>query len=151
MLKKNPELLEEFMDKAADLLHDKNQAVALSGVTLMLQICQMQPQAIERYRQHVPKLCTMLRSLLQVRSQVVSLYSHQHGHQQGQSRLHLGQGRGGSSRLCRLLVAAIGCFLFGALVQGRLNFCSTRAFTLLVTPICCAFRVGSLLSMMLVA
>eukprot|EP00878_Enallax_costatus_P013642 GHUV01014265.1.p1 GENE.GHUV01014265.1~~GHUV01014265.1.p1 ORF type:complete len:761 (+),score=273.69 GHUV01014265.1:204-2486(+) len=65
VLKKNPELIEEFQDKAADLLHDKNQGVALSGVTLMLQLCLMQPQVIERYRQHVPKLCTMLRSLLQ--------------------------------------------------------------------------------------
>lgn len=72
VLKKNPELIEEFQDKAADLLHDKNQAVALSGVTLMLQICLMQPQVIERYRQHVPKLCTMLRSLLQVSSAAVS-------------------------------------------------------------------------------
>lgn len=66
VLKKNPELIEEFMDKAADLLHDKNQGVALGGVTLMQQICQMQPQVIERYRQHVPRLCSMLRSLLQV-------------------------------------------------------------------------------------
>jgi AP-1 complex subunit gamma-1 len=66
VLKKNPELVEEFADKAADLLHDKNQGVALSGVTLLLAICGMQPAMVEHYRQHVPTLCKMLRGLLQV-------------------------------------------------------------------------------------
>jgi hypothetical protein len=36
VLKKNPELVEEFLDKAVELLHDKNHGVLLSGVTLML-------------------------------------------------------------------------------------------------------------------
>jgi hypothetical protein len=66
VLKKNPELVEEFADKAADLLHDKNQGVALSGVTLLLAICGMQPAMVEHYRQHVPTLCKTLRALLQV-------------------------------------------------------------------------------------
>jgi AP-1 complex subunit gamma-1 len=66
VLKKNPELIEEFMDKAAELLHDKNQGVSLSGVTLMLHICKLEPAAVERYRAHVPVLCKMLRNLLQV-------------------------------------------------------------------------------------
>uniref|UniRef100_A0A383VEJ1 AP-1 complex subunit gamma n=1 Tax=Tetradesmus obliquus TaxID=3088 RepID=A0A383VEJ1_TETOB len=65
VLKKNPELVEEFADKAADLLHDKNQGVALSGVTLLLAICNMQPAMVEHYRQQVPTLCKMLRALLQ--------------------------------------------------------------------------------------
>lgn len=67
VLKKNPELIEEFMDRAAALLHDKNQGVALSGVTLMLHITSLEPAAVERYRAHVPTLCKMLRALLQVR------------------------------------------------------------------------------------
>lgn len=67
VLKKNPELVEEFADKAADLLHDKNQGVALSGVTLLLAICNMQPAMVDHYRQQVPTLCKMLRALLQVR------------------------------------------------------------------------------------
>lgn len=66
VLKKNPELVEEFADKAAELLHDKNQGVALSGVTLLLAICSMQPAMAEHYQQHVPTLCKMLRMLLQV-------------------------------------------------------------------------------------
>jgi AP-1 complex subunit gamma-1 len=67
VLKKNPELIEEFIDRAASLLHDKNQAVALAGVTLMLAITALEPAAVERYRAHVPTLCKMLRGLLQVR------------------------------------------------------------------------------------
>jgi hypothetical protein len=66
VLKKNPELVEEFADKAAGLLHDKNQGVALSGVTLLLAICSMQSAMVEHYRQQVPTLCKMLRGLLQV-------------------------------------------------------------------------------------
>lgn len=67
VLKKNPELVEEFTDRAAALLHDKNQGVALSGVSLMLHITALDPVvAVERYRAHVPTLCKMLRNLLQV-------------------------------------------------------------------------------------
>lgn len=66
-LKKNPELVEEFVDRAAALLHDKNQAVSLAGVTLMLAITGLDATAVERYRAHVPTLCKMLRQLLQVR------------------------------------------------------------------------------------
>jgi hypothetical protein len=55
------------VDRAAALLHDKNQAVALAGVTLMLAITSLDASAVERYRAHVPTLCKMLRQLLQVR------------------------------------------------------------------------------------
>ena len=50
VLKKNPELVEEFADKAADLLHDKSQAVLLAGVTLMLAICHLEPAVLDKYR-----------------------------------------------------------------------------------------------------
>ncbi len=50
VLKKNPELVEEFADKAADLLHDKNQAVLVAGVTLMLAVCTTEPAVVEKYR-----------------------------------------------------------------------------------------------------
>lgn len=50
MLKKNPELVEEFADKAAELLHDKNHGVLLAGVTLMLAITHIEPAAVEQYR-----------------------------------------------------------------------------------------------------
>lgn len=35
-----------------------------AGVTLMLDICKMEPAAVEIYRQQVPTLCKILRSLL---------------------------------------------------------------------------------------
>ena len=50
MLKKNPELVEEFADKAAELLHDKSHAVLLGGVTLMLAICHIEPAVVDKYR-----------------------------------------------------------------------------------------------------
>lgn len=37
VVKKVPELLEQFVDKAAELLNDRSQAVLLCGVSLMLQ------------------------------------------------------------------------------------------------------------------
>lgn len=50
VLRKNPELIEEFWDKASELLHDKNQAVCLTGATLMLAMCAMDPSMVEKYR-----------------------------------------------------------------------------------------------------
>lgn len=65
VLKKNPELIEQFIDKAGELVHDKNHAVMLSGVTLMLQICALDASALDKYRPMVPTLCKVLRSMLQ--------------------------------------------------------------------------------------
>ena len=38
-VKKVPELMEQFVDRAAELLTDRNHAVMLAGATLMLQVC----------------------------------------------------------------------------------------------------------------
>lgn len=38
IVKKVPELVEVFADRAAELLNDRNQAVVLTGVALMLQV-----------------------------------------------------------------------------------------------------------------
>ncbi|EFJ49536.1 hypothetical protein VOLCADRAFT_101862 [Volvox carteri f. nagariensis] len=65
VIKKVPELLEQFVDKTAELLNDRNQAVVLSGVTLMLQILELDPSVVDKYRPTVPSLCRILRSLLQ--------------------------------------------------------------------------------------
>lgn len=64
VLRKLPDMLESFVDKAADLLTDRSHGVILAGVTLMSEICKLEPAAIEIYRQHVPMLCKILRSLL---------------------------------------------------------------------------------------
>ncbi|GLC40655.1 hypothetical protein PLESTB_000036100 [Pleodorina starrii] len=65
IVKKVPELLEQFVDKAVDLLNDRNQAVMLCGVTLMLQILELDASHVDKYRPAVPTLCRILRSLLQ--------------------------------------------------------------------------------------
>lgn len=64
MLRKVPEAIETFADKAAGLLTDRHHGVLLSGTTLMLEICEIEPNTIEQYRRHVPMLCKILRSLL---------------------------------------------------------------------------------------
>ena len=38
VIKKVPELVESFIERAANLLNDKNQGVMLTGATLMLQV-----------------------------------------------------------------------------------------------------------------
>lgn len=64
VLRKVPEAIETFADKAAGLLTDRHHGVLLSGTTLMLEICEIEPNTIEQYRRHVPMLCKILRSLL---------------------------------------------------------------------------------------
>lgn len=59
-----PEAIETFADKAAGLLSDRHHGVLLSGTTLMLEICEIEPNTVEQYRRHVPMLCKILRSLL---------------------------------------------------------------------------------------
>ncbi|DBA97265.1 TPA: hypothetical protein ACH3X1_015011 [Trebouxia sp. C0004] len=64
VLRKVPEAIETFADKAAGLLTDRHHGVLLSGTTLMLEICEIEPKTIEQYRRQVPMLCKILRSLL---------------------------------------------------------------------------------------
>lgn len=65
IVKKVPDLIESFLERAAETLGDKHHAVMLTGVALMLQICELDPEAIEAYRKHVPLMCKILKSLLQ--------------------------------------------------------------------------------------
>ncbi len=64
VLRKVPDMLESFVEKAPGLLEDRTHSVLLAGVSLMLDICAMEPSAIEVYRAHVPLLCRVLRSLI---------------------------------------------------------------------------------------
>ncbi|GAX74370.1 hypothetical protein CEUSTIGMA_g1819.t1, partial [Chlamydomonas eustigma] len=65
IVRKVPELVESFIDRAASLLNDRNHNVMLAGVSLMLQICESHQDAIDAiYRQHVPTLCKILRQML---------------------------------------------------------------------------------------
>lgn len=64
VLRKVPDMTEGFIDRAASLLNDRHHGVLLAGVTLMLDICEIHPDAVAHYRKHVPMLCKILRSLL---------------------------------------------------------------------------------------
>ncbi|PNH05077.1 AP-1 complex subunit gamma-2 [Tetrabaena socialis] len=65
VVKKVPDLLEQFVDKAVELLNDRNQGVVLCGVSLMLQILEQDGSLVDKYRPFVAPLCRVLRSLLQ--------------------------------------------------------------------------------------
>eukprot|EP00803_Ostreobium_quekettii_P008801 evm.model.scf_548.5 EVM.evm.TU.scf_548.5 scf_548:70580-80331(+) len=72
IVKKVPELVEQFMHPAAELLNDRHHGALLTGVTLMLEMCHLEPDAIKEYRNHIPQLCRIMRSL------VVSGFSPEH-------------------------------------------------------------------------
>ena len=64
VLRKVPEAIESFQDRAVTLLKDRHHAVMLSGVTLMLEICHIEPALIPVYREQVPTLCRILRGMM---------------------------------------------------------------------------------------
>jgi len=64
VIRKVPDAIESFQDIAAKLLLDRHHGVLLTGVALMMEICAVDPAAIEAYRRHVPQLCNIMRSLL---------------------------------------------------------------------------------------
>lgn len=48
-----PELLENFVPRVKSLLVDKNHGVLITGVTLMIQMCDMEPRLIPLFREVV--------------------------------------------------------------------------------------------------
>lgn len=72
VVRKVPEVIESFIDRAAGLLNDRHHGVLLAGVTLMLEICTVEPTVIPVYRQHVPTLARVVKTLL------MSPYSPEH-------------------------------------------------------------------------
>lgn len=64
IIRKVPELAEQFVEKAAMVLSDKNHGVLLAGVTLILDICEVLPDAVPLYRRYVDLLAKLERALL---------------------------------------------------------------------------------------
>ena len=64
VLRKIPDMLEIFVDRAAECLNDRNHAVVLTGITLMQEISDVEPATIAIFRDQVPTLCRILRSLV---------------------------------------------------------------------------------------
>ncbi len=49
-MRKVPETIESFEPLAAQLLADRHHGVLLTGVVLMLDVCELHPASIETYR-----------------------------------------------------------------------------------------------------
>ena len=56
VVRKVPEVMESFRELAPPLLNDRHHGVLLSGVSLCLQICLLEPAAVPEYRIHVRPL-----------------------------------------------------------------------------------------------
>lgn len=54
ILKRVPELLDHFISRATSLLSDRNHGVLLCGVTLVTEMCMMDPQATDEFRKVRP-------------------------------------------------------------------------------------------------
>jgi AP-1 complex subunit gamma-1 len=64
IVRKVPDLLENFVERTKQLLSDKNHGVLLCGVTLAIEICRSDEGALEDFRQEVPLLVRHLKVLV---------------------------------------------------------------------------------------
>ncbi|PWN91589.1 golgi adaptor HA1/AP1 adaptin gamma subunit [Acaromyces ingoldii] len=64
IVRKVPDLLENFTERTKQLLNDKNHGVLLCGVTLAYDICRSDPAALDDFRRHVPLLVRHLKALV---------------------------------------------------------------------------------------
>ncbi|KAJ7224397.1 adaptin N terminal region-domain-containing protein, partial [Mycena pura] len=64
VIKKVPELADHFTAKAKNLLTDRNHGVLLSTITLVAEMCQLDPAIRDEFRNAVPLLVRNLKSLV---------------------------------------------------------------------------------------
>lgn len=64
IVRKVPDLMENFVERTKQLLSDKNHGVLLCGVTLAIEICRSDEGALEDFRQEVPLLVRHLKVLV---------------------------------------------------------------------------------------
>jgi AP-1 complex subunit gamma-1 len=64
VLRKCPDLMENFVPKIRSLLSERNHGVLLTGVTLMTELCESDPHNIEFFRRLVPTLVRILKNLV---------------------------------------------------------------------------------------
>ncbi|KAJ7077879.1 adaptin N terminal region-domain-containing protein [Mycena belliarum] len=64
VIKKVPELADHFTTKAKNLLTDRNHGVLLSSITLVTEMCQIEPAIRDEFRNAVPLLVRNLKSLV---------------------------------------------------------------------------------------
>src|SRR6478752_2868402 len=67
--RKVPDLQEHFLEKATQLLSDRNHGVLLCGLTLVTSLCEADEEEggengiVDKFRQHVPALVKILKAL----------------------------------------------------------------------------------------
>ncbi|KAH8103982.1 Adaptor protein complex AP-1 gamma subunit [Cristinia sonorae] len=64
VVKKVPDLADHFVNKAKNLLADRNHGVLLTAITLVIEMCQTDPAVLEEFRNAVPLLVRHLKSLV---------------------------------------------------------------------------------------
>jgi len=64
ILRKCPDLMENFVPRIRALLNERNHGVLLTGVTLMQELCETDPHNIEYFRRLVPTLVRILKNLV---------------------------------------------------------------------------------------
>jgi len=64
VLRKCPDLMENFVPRIRSLLSDRNHGVLITGVTLMTELCESDPHNIDFFRRLVPTLVRILKNLV---------------------------------------------------------------------------------------
>eukprot|EP01114_Cavostelium_apophysatum_P011948 TRINITY_DN2653_c0_g1_i1.p1 TRINITY_DN2653_c0_g1~~TRINITY_DN2653_c0_g1_i1.p1 ORF type:complete len:828 (+),score=234.87 TRINITY_DN2653_c0_g1_i1:127-2610(+) len=64
ILRKCPDLMENFVPRIRALLNERNHGVLLTGITLMLELCENDVHNIEFFRRLVPTLVRILKNLV---------------------------------------------------------------------------------------
>ncbi|XP_058446734.1 AP-1 complex subunit gamma-1-like [Malaya genurostris] len=72
MIRRVPELMDEYLPRCAQFLHDKNHGILVSTVTLITEMCEQSPFATSFFKSSIPTLVRMLKTL------TVSGYSPEH-------------------------------------------------------------------------
>jgi len=61
---KVPELMEMFLPATRSLLTDKNHGVLITGVTLIIEMCEKSPDTLQHFKKVVPSLVRVLKNLI---------------------------------------------------------------------------------------
>ncbi|XP_055541750.1 AP-1 complex subunit gamma-1-like [Wyeomyia smithii] len=72
MIRRVPELMEEYLPRCAQFLNDKNHGILVSTVTLITEMCDQSPYALAFFKASIPALVRLLKTL------TVSGYSPEH-------------------------------------------------------------------------
>jgi len=64
VIRKCPELAEEFLERASTLLNERNHGVLISAVALLIEACEALPECIDSLRKLVPHLVRHLKNLV---------------------------------------------------------------------------------------